>query len=441
MRNLMDRFILSDKQANAILEMKLRRLTSLEVENLEHELEDLEKLIADYKDIIANPARINAIIKQELTDVKNAYNTPRRSEICVDFSEIGAGDLIDREDVVISMTHTGYVKRQPVSEYKAQHRGGVGITAHKTKDEDFVERMFVTCTHDDLLFFSNKGRVYAIKAYEIPEAERTARGRAVVNLNQIAQDEKINAIIPIKENTEHEGYLIMATKNGLVKKTEFAQFESIRKGGKIAISLNEGDELIGVELVDDSDNVLLAASSGKCIRFSTTDVRSMGRDTMGVKSINISGDDKVVDMAIIREGVEQEVFTITENGYGKRTDVSDYRLQSRAGKGVKAGNFNEQTGGLVNLKLISPNDDIMLIADNGIIMRVRATEISKISRDTKGVRIMTLKNEGKVVCAAVTEHEEVDENAENVEGVETSENAVETPVENNDVPASENTEE
>ena len=441
MRNLMDRFILSDKQANAILEMKLRRLTSLEVENLEHELEDLEKLIADYKDIIANPARINAIIKQELTDVKNAYNTPRRSEICVDFSEIGAGDLIDREDVVISMTHTGYVKRQPVSEYKAQHRGGVGITAHKTKDEDFVERMFVTCTHDDLLFFSNKGRVYAIKAYEIPEAERTARGRAVVNLIQIAQDEKINAIIPIKENTEHEGYLIMATKNGLVKKTEFAQFESIRKGGKIAISLNEGDELIGVELVDDSDNVLLAASSGKCIRFSTTDVRSMGRDTMGVKSINISGDDKVVDMAIIREGVEQEVFTITENGYGKRTDVSDYRLQSRAGKGVKAGNFNEQTGGLVNLKLISPNDDIMLIADNGIIMRVRATEISKISRDTKGVRIMTLKNEGKVVCAAVTEHEELEENAENVEVEETSENAVETPVENNDVPASENTEE
>jgi DNA gyrase subunit A len=233
----------------------------------------------------------------------------------------------------------------------------------------------------------------------------------------------------------------MATKDGLVKKTEFAQFESIRKGGKIAISLNEGDELIGVELVDDSDNVLLAASSGKCIRFSTTDVRSMGRDTMGVKSINISGDDKVVDMAIIREGVEQEVFTITENGYGKRTDVSDYRLQSRAGKGVKAGNFNEQTGGLVNLKLISPNDDIMLIADNGIIMRVRATEISKISRDTKGVRIMTLKNEGKVVCAAVTEHEELEENAENVEGEETSENAVETPVDNNDVPASENTEE
>ena len=406
MNNLMTRFDLSDKQANAILEMKLRRLTSLEVENLENELVELGKTVANFKDILANPARVDSIIKEELTQVKNAYNTPRRSEICVDFSEIGAGDLIDREDVVISMTHTGYVKRQPVSEYKAQHRGGVGITAHKTKDEDFVERMFVTCTHDDLLFFSNKGRVYSIKAYEVPEAERTARGRAVVNLIQIAQDEKINAIIPIKEDTEHTGYLIMATKNGLVKKTAFEQFESIRKGGKIAISLNEGDELIGVELIDDNDHVLLAASSGKCIRFATTDVRPMGRDTMGVKSIAIDGEDKVVDMAIIRANTEQEVFTISEYGYGKRSDTDDYRLQTRAGKGVKAGVFNEQTGNLVNLKLISPEDDIMLIADNGIIVRVKATEISKISRNTKGVRIMTLKNDGKVVCAAVTEHEE-----------------------------------
>ena len=419
MNNLMTRFDLSDKQANAILEMKLRRLTSLEVENLENELVELGKIVANFQDILANPARVDSIIKEELTQVKNAYNTPRRSEICVDFSEIGAGDLIDREDVVISMTHTGYVKRQPVSEYKAQHRGGVGITAHKTKDEDFVERMFVTCTHDDLLFFSNKGRVYSIKAYEVPEAERTARGRAVVNLIQIAQDEKINAIIPIKENTEHTGYLIMATKNGLVKKTAFEQFESIRKGGKIAISLNEGDELIGVELIDDNDHVLLAASSGKCIRFATTDVRPMGRDTMGVKSIAIDGDDKVVDMAIIRANTEQEVFTISEYGYGKRSDTEDYRLQTRAGKGVKAGVFNEQTGNLVNLKLISPNDDVMLIADNGIIVRVKADEISKIGRNTKGVRIMTLKNEGKVVCAAVTEH------VEQVETIESEEVAVE----------------
>lgn len=413
MRNLMDRFILTDKQANAILEMKLRRLTSLEVENLENELKALEAQIADYKDIIANESRVNDIIKSELIAVKEAYSTPRLSEICVDFSEIGAGDLIDREDVVISMTHKGYVKRMPVTEYKAQHRGGMGITAHKTKEEDFVERMFVTCTHDDLMFFSNKGKVYVIKAYELPEGERTARGRAVVNLLQIDQDEKINAIIPIKEGSERDGFLIMATKNGLIKKTSFTEFESIRKGGKIAITLNDGDELIGVEQVYEGDDVIMAASSGKCIRFGEDNVRATGRTSMGVKSINIDGDDQVVDMAIIRKGSTQEVLTVSEYGYGKRSDIDDYRSQTRAGKGVKAGKFNEQTGKLVNLKLIDSDHDVMIIADNGIIMRVKAEEISKISRDTKGVRIMTLKNEGKIVCVAVTERAE--EESENVE--------------------------
>ena len=413
MQNLMARFILTDKQANAILEMKLRRLTSLEVENLENEHKALEAQIADYRDIIANESRVNDIIKSELIAVKEAYSTPRLSEICVDFSEIGAGDLIDREDVVISMTHKGYVKRMPVTEYKAQHRGGMGITAHKTKEEDFVEIMFVTCTHDDLMFFSNKGKVYVIKAYELPEGERTARGRAVVNLLQIDQDEKINAIIPIKEGAERDGFLIMATKNGLIKKTSFTEFESIRKGGKIAITLNDGDELIGVEQVYEGDDVIMAASSGKCIRFGEDNVRATGRTSMGVKSINIDGDDKVVDMAIIRKGSTQEVLTVSEYGYGKRSDIDDYRAQSRAGKGVKAGKFNEQTGKLVNLKLIDSDHDVMIIADNGIIMRVKAEEISKISRDTKGVRIMTLKNEGKIVCVAVTERAE--EENENVE--------------------------
>ena len=413
MQNLMARFILTDKQANAILEMKLRRLTSLEVENLENEHKALEAQIADYRDIIANESRVNDIIKSELIAVKEAYSTPRLSEICVDFSEIGAGDLIDREDVVISMTHKGYVKRMPVTEYKAQHRGGMGITAHKTKEEDFVEIMFVTCTHDDLMFFSNKGKVYVIKAYELPEGERTARGRAVVNLLQIDQDEKINAIIPIKEGAERDGFLIMATKNGLIKKTSFTEFESIRKGGKIAITLNDGDELIGVEQVYEGDDVIMAASSGKCIRFGEDNVRATGRTSMGVKSINIDGDDKVVDMAIIRKGSTQEVLTVSEYGYGKRSDIDDYRAQSRAGKGVKAGKFNEQTGKLVNLKLIDSDHDVMIIADNGIIMRVKAEEISKISRDTKGVRIMTLKNEGKIVCVAVTERAE--EESENVE--------------------------
>ncbi len=428
MNNLMAHFDLSDKQANAILEMKLRRLTSLEVEALENELKALEIQIADYQNILATPARIHAIVKGELLAVKEAYDTPRRSEICVDFSEIGAGDLIDKEDVVISMTHTGYVKRMPVTEYKAQHRGGMGITAHKTKDEDFVERMFVTCTHDDLLFFSNKGKVYVIKAYEVPEGERTARGRAIVNLLQIEQGEKISAILPRTENNA-EGYLIMATKNGVIKKTAVSEFDQIRKNGKKAIVFKEGDELLSVEYVTEEDDVLLAASSGKCIRFPASNVRPMGRVTAGVRSMRLGEDDKVVDMAIIRKNCEHSVLTVSEYGYGKLSNPDDYRVQSRGGMGVKAGNFGEQTGKLVNLKLIDPTDDVMLIADNGIIMRVKASEIRTVSRGSKGVRIMTLKNDGKIVCVAVTTPvEEEAEQAENGESV-VSEGAVTPSVE------------
>ena len=434
MQGLMDRFILSDKQANAILEMKLRRLTSLEVEALENELAELEAQIADYKDILSKPERINEIIKKELLEVKEAYNTPRRSEICIDFSEIGAGDLIDREDVVISMTHTGYVKRLPVAEYKSHHRGAMGVTAHKTKDGDFVEQMFVTCTHDDLLLFTDKGKVYTIKAYEVPEAERTARGRAVVNLIQIEQGEKVNAIIPIAEDTGYDGYLLLATKNGLIKKTVFSEFESIRKGGKIAISLVGDDEVIGVAHIHDGDEILVASSAGKCIRFAESDVRAMGRDTMGVKSIELDDGERVIDMAVINKECEQEVLTVSEYGYGKRSGLDDYRCQVRGGKGVKAGNFNEQTGGLVNLKLINPDDDVMLIADNGIIMRVHADEISKIGRDTKGVRIMTLKGEGKIVSASVTVREDEDDGSaaddETAENADNPDNATAESAEN-----------
>lgn len=399
--NLMSEFVLTDKQAGAILEMRLQRLTSLEVESIKAELNELEIKIADYRDILAKPERVMSIIKTELGEIKEKYDTPRRSELCVDYDEIDVGDLIDREDVVISMTHTGYVKRQPVSEYKAQHRGGMGITAHKTKDDDFVENMFVTCTHDDLMFFTSIGRAYVIKAYEVPEAERTARGRAIVNLLQLRPDERVNAIIPVKENSNHEGYLMLATKHGLVKRTAFSEFESVRRVGKLAITLNEGDELISAQIVGEKDQVLLAASSGKCIRFEADDVRPTGRSSMGVRSIKIDEGDRVVDMAIIREGCEQEVFTISKNGYGKRSDLADYRVQSRAGKGSLAGRFDEKTGELVNLKLISPGDDIMLIADNGIIIRIKSEEISKISRNTKGVRIMRMKGEGSVVCVAV----------------------------------------
>ena len=298
--NLMKEFLLSDKQAGAILEMRLQRLTSLEVESIRNELKELEERIADLKDILARPERITAIIKTEINEIRDKYNAPRKSQLCIDYDEIDVGDLIDREDVVISMTHSGYVKRLPVTEYKAQHRGGTGVTAHKPKEEDFVENMFITCTHDDLMFFTNFGRVYSIKAYEVPEAERTARGRAIVNLLQLQPDEKVSAVIPVKENSDYSGYLMMATKGGLVKRTAFTEFESIRKVGKIAISLLEGDELISVQILSDGDEILLAASSGKCIRFPASSVRPTGRSSMGVRSIRLGEGERVVDMAVIR---------------------------------------------------------------------------------------------------------------------------------------------
>ncbi len=403
---LMNEFILSDKQANAILEMRLQRLTSLEVEQLRNELARLQEQIAELKSIIANPQKVTDIVRQELGEVKEKYDNPRRTELCIDYDEIDIGDLIDREDVVISMTHFGYIKRLPVTEYKTQHRGGKGITAHRPKEEDFVENMFVTCTHDDLLFFTNFGKVYSIKAYEVPENERTARGRAIVNLLQLGEGEKVNAVIRI--NDEMKGNLIMATKGGLIKKTALSEFASIRKVGKIAINLNEGDELISVQLTSGRDEILVASHEGKCIRFSEEDVRLMGRDTMGVKSMKLDKEDYVVDMTVVKDGYE--VLTVSELGYGKRSELEDYRLQSRAGKGIKAGTFTKKTGKLVNLKLIDPDDDVMVIADNGIIIRMRAKEISKIGRDTQGVRMMKMKDQGNVVCVAIAEpFEEIEE--------------------------------
>lgn len=400
---LMEEFFLSDKQATAILEMRLQRLTSLEVESLKAELEQIRATVEDLTSILNTPQRVLDIIKDELGTICKQYDNPRRTELCVDYDEIDIGDLIDREDVVISMTHYGYIKRLPVNEYHAQHRGGKGITAHRPKEEDFVESMFVTCTHDDVLFFTNYGKVYAIKAYEVPEAERTARGRAIVNLLQLSEGEKVNAVIPIKEEHDNKANLIMATKRGMIKKTPIEEFANIRKAGKIAIKLID-DELISVQLTCGIDEILLASQEGKCIRFSEEDVRPMGRDTQGVRSMKIDDDDAVVDMTVIRSGCD--VLTVSSNGYGKRSDVEEYRLQSRGGKGIKAGTFNNKTGKLVNLKLINPDDDIMVIADNGIIIRMNAKEVSKISRDTQGVRMMKIKGQGSVVCVATAPPDE-----------------------------------
>ena len=411
--NLMNAFELDDKQANAILEMRLQRLTSLEVEKLKDELAELDRQIADLKDILANPARVTDIIKTDLNEIKAKYATPRKTEISTDPYGIEDADLIPVEDVVISMTHAGYVKRQPVSEYRAQHRGGRGITAHKPKEEDFVENMFVCSSHDDILFFTNFGKVYSLKGYYIPEAQRSARGRAAINLIQLSEGERVAAMIPAKEGTE--GYIALATRKGLIKKTALSEFANIRKTGKIAISIVEGDELVGAQFTSGDDEFIIASEEGKCIRFSERDVRATGRDTQGVRAIELNDNDRLVDMSVIHPGCE--IITVSTLGYGKRSDIDDYRLQSRGGKGIKAGVFNDKTGNLVNLKLVTPNEDVMLIADNGVIIRIRADEISKISRATQGVRIMKL-GEGKIATVALAPHEEDYEDEPSEEGEE-----------------------
>lgn len=396
---LMAEFSLTDKQATAILEMRLHRLTSLEVESLKNELEELKNYIAELKSIIKSPAKVAEIIKTDLREISEKYGTPRKTEISMDYGEIDIADLIEKEDVVISMTHFGYVKRIPVAEYRTQKRGGKGVTAHKTKEEDFVEQMFVSSTHDDLLCFTNKGKVYNIKAYEVPEAQKTAKGRAIVNLLQLTEGEKVTTIIPIQEGATLQGNLLMATKNGLIKKTDLNEFSSIRKVGKICISLVGDDELIAVSMTTGYDEILVASHMGKCIRFSEEEIRAMGREAQGVRSMKLNANDFVTDMAIIKSGYD--VLTVSENGYGKLSDVSDYRLQARAGKGIKAGVFNKKTGNLVNLKLVSPDEDVMLIADNGVIIRIQANEISKIGRDTLGVRVMKFKDNAKVVLSLI----------------------------------------
>ena len=398
---LTNAFTLDEKQANAILEMRLQRLTSLEVEKLKDELTTLQATIADLKDILANESRVMQIIRDDLTEIKEKYPSPRKTEISVDYGNIDDEDLIDREDVVISLTHSGYIKRLPVAEYKAQGRGGRGITAHRPKDEDYVEKMFVSSTHDPILLFSSFGKVYSIKGYEIPEANRTARGRAVVNIVQLDPGEKIETVLPVKE--DGVGYLIMATEKGLIKKTATSEFSRIPKNGKIAIKLLEEDRLISVQFATGDNEIFIASRGGKCIRFHETDVRPTGRGTQGVRAMSLANGDIVVDMLIVNP--EQDLFTLTSLGYGKRTSFEDYRLQSRGGKGIKAGVFNEKTGYLVNMKLVTDENDIMIITTGGTIIRMHADTISRIGRATRGVRVMNVKD-SLVATVDVTERDD-----------------------------------
>lgn len=422
LNKLMSKFALTEIQATAILDMKLQRLTNLEVEKIENELKELELMIADFKDILAKPERVLQIVKTELVEIRDKYGVDRKSEISLDMSDINIADLIEKEDVVISRSHFGYVKRLPVEEYRSQNRGGKGMVGMKTKEEDFVEDIIVTNTHSALLCFTNKGKVYSMMGYEIPEASKQAKGRAMINLLQLDDGEKVNTIIPIAE--EQTGYMLMSTKNGLIKKTSLAEFESIRKTGKIAIKLVDDDQLISVQFTNGEDEVIVATHNGKCIRFSEKDVRAMGRDTQGVKCMDLSADDYLVDMIVLKPN--SKVVTISELGYGKRSSQDEYRLQLRAGKGVKAGVFNDKTGKLAGLKQVTEDNDLMLISNNGTIIRIHADAISEFGRDTLGVRVMRMQEKEKVVSVAISprEDEEIVE-AEAVDVANKTENSSE----------------
>ena len=401
---LTEKFELDERQATAVAELRLYRLSHLEVDKLKEELAQLEATIKDLKDILAHESRVLQVIKDDLLEIKRKYPSDRKTEIAVDYNEIEDADLIPVEQVVVSMTHTGYAKRLPVSEYRAQHRGGTGITAHRPKDEDFVSHMFVCSSHDDILLFSNFGRVYKIKAYEIPEAARAARGRAIVNIVQIAQEEKITTLIPIGES--RSGFVVMATRQGLIKKTSLKAFTRINRNGKIAIKMNKGDDLISVEFSTGRNEIMIASKFGKCIRFHERNVRATGRGTAGVKAMKLDKGDVLVDMLVVDK--TKDILTVTSKGYGKRSNVEDYRVQGRAGKGIKAGVFNKVTGDLVNLKQVTEDDDVMIISDSGTVIRMHCSDISRIGRNTKGVRLMRLKR-GAVATIALTERDEDEE--------------------------------
>ena len=414
---LQDRFALTERQANAILEMKLSRLTGLEVEKLNAEMKELQVTIENLKAILADEGKINNIIKTELLEIKTKYPTPRKSEIIMDYSDIDIADLIEKHDVVISLTSQGYIKRLPVSEYKSQNRGGRGVNAHKTKEEDFVTDMFVVNSHDDLMFFSNKGKVYVLRAYMIPEAGRQNKGRALVNLLPLEGDEKINTILKLELGEDK--YLILATKLGLIKKTKIKEFDNVRKNGKIAIKLLENDSLISAKIVNAGDELLAASNNGKCLRFSESTVRTVGRTSQGVKGMKIENDEEVIDMIVLN--TEKDILTVTEKGYAKRTRPEDYRLQGRRGKGIKAGVFNDKTGKVVALRSITAENDILAISADGVIIRTHADSINLIGRAGLGVRLMKVSAQDKVVSVAVVDREEI----EDVEEVLTEENSSE----------------
>jgi len=407
---------LSELQAQAILEMRLHRLTGLEQDKIIQEYEEILRVIGRLKEILGSEAEILKIIKGELIEVKDKFGDPRRTEIIGQTAEITLEDTIVEEDMVVTISHTGYIKRSAVSLYRAQRRGGKGKTGMKTKEEDFVEQLFIASTKDYMLFFSDAGKVFWLKVYEIPEGGRATRGKAIVNLLNLSAGENISAILPVKEFSEDK-FIMMATRQGVVKKTPLLEYSHPRTGGIIAVNLDEGDKLITVSLTDGKQDVLLASRNGKSIRFREEDARPMGRVTRGVRGMSLEADDVVIGMVIVNEQfTDSTLFTVTENGFGKRTELTEYRRQSRGGKGVITIKTNERNGCVVDIKQVTDENDLMLITDQGKIIRMPVAGFSVIGRNTQGVRVMVTEETERIVAVArLAEKEETDESYEDEE--------------------------
>jgi DNA gyrase subunit A len=415
---LMTQFKLSEKQAQAILDMRLQRLTGLEREKIEEEFQNLMQLISELKAILADKEKVLEIIREELTEIKERFNDERRTEIVSGGLEmIEDEDLIPRENIVITLTHNGYVKRLPVSTYRAQRRGGRGIQGMGTNEDDFVEHLITTSTHDTILFFTNKGKVYRSKGYEIPEFSRTAKGIPIINLLEIEKGEWVNAIIPVSEFVD-DWYLFFTTKEGISKRSPLSSFANIRNNGLIALNLREGDELISVRMTDGSKEMIIGTKNGLLIRFPETDVRSMGRTATGVKGITLSGDDEVVGMEVLEDSAE--ILVVTKNGFGKRTPSEEYRRQGRGGKGIKTCNITDKNGDLVTMKVVTGEEDLMLITTGGVLIRIPVSSISMTGRNTQGVKLISLNKAENEYVATVAK---VDKEEEKPEDLELDENA------------------
>ena len=406
--NLMENFGLSDIQAQAILDMRLARLQGLEREKIENEYNELMKKIAYYKSLLAGEVLLMGVIKDELTEIRDKFGDERRTQIVRDEGEFDEEDLVEEENVTITFTHLGYIKRVPADTYKAQKRGGKGITGVTTRDNDFVKDLVMTSTHDNLMFFTNTGKAHKIKAYEIPEATRTARGTPAINFLNLLQRERITAVIPVKEFSEDK-YLIAITKNGLIKKTALNEFDTKRTTGLIAINLKDEDELIAIKQSTGSNNIIIVTKKGKCISFSEKDVRPMGRIASGVRAIKLDKDDEVVSMELVEP--EQQLMVVTENGFGKRTPVEEYKIQVRGGKGLLTydkAKFSK-TGALIGAMVVDESDEILMINSDGIIIRIRASEVSILGRATQGVKIMKVDEGSKIVAIAKAIRDDEDE--------------------------------